>query len=211
MLQHSNDSFDEIINCIINEGVCLLQTDTVFGLICRGDSDKATNRIINIKQRKHNAFGYFVKNMKMAKKYVKIETEMQNNLFRRAFPGYFTLIFEATDVAINTLPEVGFGMNKNGKKTLGIRIPKNDFSLSLLNDDRIKFPILATSANITRHMSPTKFDEIDDEIIKNVDIIYYDDNCLMANRGSTIIDLSSDNIEIVRLGSGLLDIIDIKQ
>ena len=210
MLKNSNDSFDDILNCIINEGVCLLQTDTVFGLICRGDSDKATNRVINIKQRKHNAFGYFVKNMKMAKKYVKIETEMQNNLFCRAFPGYFTLIFEATDFAINTLPEVGFGINKYGKKTLGIRIPKNDFCLSLLIDDRIKFPILATSANITKHMAPTKFEEIDDEIIQNVDSIYYDNNYVMANRGSTILDLSGDNIEIVRVGSGSLATIDIE-
>ena len=206
LYKNKNTSFDKIVNGILNSKVCLLQTDTVFGLICRGDSDVATKKIEDIKHRDHKAFGYFVRDLKMAEKYVVIDNDKKRQYFQSIFPGYFTLIFEATDYAIKTMPKNAFGINKAGKKTLGIRIPKNDFCLQILNDKRITFPLLATSANISKQATPIRYEDVDEEIIKAVDYIYYDNNVNLAGKSSTIIDLSCDDgYNIVREGSGVVD------
>ena len=142
----------------------------------------------------------------MAEKYVVISNDKKRHYFQSIFPGYFTLIFEATDFAIKTMPKNAFGINKNGKKTLGIRIPKNDFCLQILNDKRITFPLLATSANISKQSTPIRYEDVDEEIIKAVDYIYYDNNVNLAGKSSTIIDLSCDDCyNIVREGSGVVD------
>ena len=204
--ENKNTSFDKIVNGILNSKVCLLQTDTVFGLICRGDSDVATKKIEDIKHRDHKAFGYFMKDLKMAEKYVVIDNDKKRQYFQSIFPGYFTLIFEATDYAIKTMPKNAFGVNKNSKKTLGVRVPKNDFCLQVLNDERITFPLLATSANISKQATPIRYEDIDEEIIKAVDCVYYDNNVNLAGKSSTIIDLScNDGYNIVREGSGVAD------
>ena len=204
--EDENTSFDKIVDGILNSKVCLLQTDTVFGLICRGDSDVATKKIEDIKHRDHKAFGYFMKDLKMAEKYVVIDNDKKRQYFQSIFPGYFTLIFEATDYAIKTMPKNAFGINKAGKKTLGIRIPKNDFCLQVLNDERITFPLLATSANISKQATPIRYEDVDEEIIKAVDYIYYDNNVNLACKSSTIIDLSCDDgYTIIRKGSGAVD------
>ena len=206
LYKNKNTSFDKIVDGILNSKVCLLQTDTVFGLICRGDSDVATKKIEDIKHRDHKAFGYFVRDLKMAEKYVVIDNDKKRQYFQNVFPGYFTLIFETTDYAIKTMPKNAFGINKNGKKTLGIRVPKNDFCLQVLNDERITFPLLATSANISKQATPIRYEDVDEEIIKAVDYIYYDNNVNLAGKSSTIIDLSCyDGYTIIREGSGAVD------
>lgn len=200
------DKINKAVESLLYNKVILLQTDTVFGLVCKGDSLKATNSVEQIKHRDHPSFGYFIKNLQMAKQYVKINNVRQVEIFNKAFPGYFTLIFEATDFALNTLPPQAFGVNKENHKTLGIRIPKNDFCLKILNDSRITFPLLATSANISKQKTPITFEDIDEEILKQVDGIFYDKNIKMAEKSSTIIDLSDEkNIAILREGSGIIN------
>ena len=206
LYKNKNTSFDKIVNAILNLKICLLQTDTVFGLICRGDSETATKKIEDIKHRVHKAFGYFVRDLKMAEKYVVIDNDKKRQYFQSIFPGYFTLIFEATDFAIKTMPKNAFGINKNGKKTLGIRVPKNDFCLQILNDKRITFPLLATSANISKQATPIRYEDVDEEIIKAVDCVYHDDNVNLVGKSSTIIDLSCDDgYTIIREGSGIIN------
>lgn len=200
-----SDYVNNIVSLIHNSQVCLLQTDTVFGLVCRGDSNMATSRIEEIKHRDHKSFGYFVRDLQMAERYVVIDDEKKRQYFQSVFPGYFTLIFEATELAIKTMPEHAFGVNKNGKKTLGIRIPKNNFCLQILNDKRITFPLLATSANISKQVTPTRYEDIDEEIVKAVDTVYYDKTVHIAGKSSTIIDLSFDGYRIIREGSGNID------
>lgn len=200
------DKINKAIESLLCNKVILLQTDTVFGLVCKGDSLIATNSVEKIKHRDHPAFGYFFKNLNMAQQYVKINNERQIEIFNKAFPGYFTLIFEATDFALNTLPPQAFGINKENHKTLGIRIPNNDFCLKLLNDKRITFPLLATSANISKQKTPITFEDIDDKILKQVDGVFYDKNIKMAQKSSTIIDISDGkNISLIREGSGIIN------
>ena len=85
-IDDTNNIIETIIEQLCNEKVCLLQTDTVFGLICRGDSDVATKKIEDIKHRDHKAFGYFVRDLKMAEKHVIINNDKKDNTFKVFFP-----------------------------------------------------------------------------------------------------------------------------
>ena len=211
---------NEIADYLIKEKIVLMQTDTIFGLLCRGDNIDCITRIEEIKHRDHPAFGFFVKNIEMAERYVKIN-KLQRHIFKILFPGYFTLIFEAKNnyflidneakITMNKnvgkIPERCFGKNEKDIKTLGIRVPNNPMCLEVLQ--KVNFPILATSANISKQPSPTTFESINESILNSVDAIYYDKNFKIANLNSTIIDLSNFNenkndIKIIRQGSGEL-------
>ena len=208
---------EEIVKLIVNEKVILMQTDTIFGLVCRGDNIDCIRRVENIKHRNNHKFSFFVRDLNVAEKYVKMNKK-QKQIFKQIFPGYFTLIFEAQSDYIledneyekqekkncGKIPKICYGINKFGKKTLGLRVPNNKMCLEVL--ELIDFPILATSANISKQSSPTTFDSIDNTILKSVDAVFYDKNAKIENLNSTIIDLSHYNydnrMDVIRYGSG---------
>ena len=70
---------------LLSGEVFLVQTDTVFGLICCADDERAARKIINIKHRDHPAFGLFVSGVDMAKQYVEIDAR-QEEVFNTVFP-----------------------------------------------------------------------------------------------------------------------------
>jgi L-threonylcarbamoyladenylate synthase len=82
-------------------------------------------------------------------------------------------------------------------KTLGVRIIKEPFCFKLL--ERMKKPLVSTSANISGMPAPKTFKEISPEIIKGVDYVvnlYRDKVC---KNPSTIIKLSLDNqVKVIR-------------
>ena len=88
-----NDA-DAVAKRLLTGEVFLVQTDTVFGLICCADDERAARKIIDIKHRDHPAFGLFVSGLDMVKQYVEMDAE-QAEVFNKVFPGHFTLIFKA--------------------------------------------------------------------------------------------------------------------
>ena len=199
---------------ILCGNVFVIQVDTVFGLVCRGDDEKLMKKVENIKHRDHLSFGFFVRDINVAKKYVKIN-DKQGECFYKCFPGFFTLIFEATDYALKTIPTNGFGekevydcntKNKKIIKTLGLRVPKSSFCIEMMR--YIDIPLLATSANISKQKTATSFDEIDKTILNSVYGCYYDKSIDIAGKSSTIIDLYDVNKpNIIRSGSGDVNIL----
>jgi L-threonylcarbamoyladenylate synthase len=82
-------------------------------------------------------------------------------------------------------------------KTLGIRLVKEPFCFKLM--ERMKRPLVSTSANISGQATPKSFKEINPEIIKGVDYIvnlYHDK---IAGKPSTIIKLTNDaQVKVIR-------------
>ena len=195
---------------IINEsGVILLQTDTVFGLVCLGTNEDAIEKIKKIKNRVKPSFGFFVKNLQIAEKYA-VFNDIQRQIFNTIFPGHFTLILPATNYAKKTISNTALGTRKKNEQiitTIGLRIPKNNFCIKLLSNFDV--PLLATSANISGQPTATNFTDIPREILQSVDAIYYDQKHSSKNIASTIVDITDINsTEIIRQGSGDINLID---
>ena len=203
---HSLEDNEEISNITktINDGqIVLLQTDTVFGLVCLGKNKNAIDRIKQIKNRKKPSFGFFVKNLQIAEKYA-VFNDIQRQIFTTIFPGHFTLILPATDYAIKTISNTALGtIQKDNKtiKTIGLRIPKDDFCIKLLSNFDV--PLVATSANISGQPTATNFTDIPQSILQSVGATHYDQNYLSNNIASTIVDITDTNdIKVIRQGSG---------
>ena len=199
-----NNNAQNLTEIIKKGGVVLMQVDTIYGLICDGLNNEAVSKIEQIKQRTKPAFGFFVKNIQIAKKYA-IMSNLQQQCFESVFPGYFTLIFKATELAKQSLPIRALG-RQNDYFTIGIRVPKSQFCLKILK--HFDTPLVATSANISGQKTASCFEDIDANIIKSVDAIYYDTTTPIAGASSTIIDTTNQNIfKIIRQGSGDVNVL----
>jgi L-threonylcarbamoyladenylate synthase len=82
-------------------------------------------------------------------------------------------------------------------KTLGVRIVKEPFCFKLM--ERMKRPLVSTSANISGMFMPKSFKEISPEIIKGVDYVVNLHHEKICDKPSTIIKLTNDSqVKIIR-------------
>jgi L-threonylcarbamoyladenylate synthase len=122
----------------IKSGLILVcPTDTVYGLIADATNKKAVARIYQIKKRsKHKLLPLFVKDIRMAKKFYRINPA-QEEFLKNNWPGPVTVVF------------------KKGKPAL--RMPDDKFLLALMK--RVG-PLAETSANISGQPATTKVQEV---------------------------------------------------
>ena len=83
----------------------------------------------------------------------------------------------------------------NGKSTIGIRIPDSEFVLSLLKKVG---PMLVTSANLSQHSNTTSTQEVLNQLDGRIDLVV--DGKTSDNIASTVVDVSQDEIKILRAG-----------
>nr|MDA3780927.1 Sua5/YciO/YrdC/YwlC family protein [Bacteroidales bacterium] len=81
---------------------------------------------------------------------------------------------------------------------IGIRITKDDFCKKL--SERLRKPIVSTSANISSEASPQTYSQISNNIINNVDyVVKYRQDDITKNNPSSIIKLETNNeVKIIR-------------
>lgn len=184
---------------LIKDGeILLMQTDTVPGLLCLTTSETGVKKIINIKNRAFGKFAVFIDSLEMAKLIANFN-DIQADIFNTVFPGYFTLILEASKYAINNFPSNIFDTNKDGIKTIGIRLPASNICQKLVNENNA--PLVATSANISGQQTPDSIKDVAQIIKDKVDYII--DNQMTNAANSTVIDISDvKNIKVLRQGSG---------
>ena len=81
--------------------------------------------------------------------------------------------------------------------TLGVRLVNDPFCFKLM--ERMKKPLVSTSANISGILSPTSFKEISPEIINGVDYVVNLHREKIAGKPSTIIKLTNDSqVKVIR-------------
>lgn len=144
------------LKVIKNGGIILYPTDTIWGIGCDANNNKAISKIYSIKKRCNSkALISLVANIKQLKKITKnIPKEAENT-------EPTTIIYNHVfNLADNLLAENG---------SAAIRIVKDSFCQQLIS--AFGKPIVSTSANISKEKSPTNFREISDDIKNNVDYI----------------------------------------
>lgn len=186
---------EESIKILNKNGVILCQTDTVYGLICNAESKKAVEKIYKIKKREENKkLSIFVKDINSIKEICRV-SNMQFNIMEKFLPGKFTFILESIDEIDKKIPF----MRKFKEKSIGIRIPNNDFLLQLLFKSN-KF-LASTSANISSEEDSYQFEKISNYIKTSVDLSIQAQNETKSSV-STVIDLrdveNNLNYKIIR-------------
>ena len=187
----------KVVNVLKKGGLIIYPTDTVYGLGCDITNIKALERIARIKGIKleKSNFSFVCEDLSNLSDYVKQIDTSTFKILKRALPGAYTFILPGAKTLPNPFKK---------RKTVGIRVPDNAIALEIVK--ALGNPIVSTSIRDE--------DEIleyttDPELIlekwdSRVDVVI--DGGYGGNEGSTIIDLSLDEPEIIREGKGSLEI-----
>lgn len=156
-----NDDIKKAVEVLRNGGVILYPTDTIWGLGCDAGNAKAVERIFQIKKRADSkSMLSLVASDGMLQQFVKEVPEAAWQLIDAAV-NPLTIIYDSPrGIASNLLAEDG---------SAGFRITSETYSRNLCQ--RLRHPVVSTSANISGKPAPRSFREIDTEIINAVDYV----------------------------------------
>lgn len=194
----NSKEIEKVVKVLKNGGLIIYPTDTVYGLGCDISNNKALERIARLKGVKLDKanFSFICYNLSNLSQYVKQIDTPTYKILKRALPGAYTFILNGN----NNLPKVF-----KKKKTVGIRIPNNNIAREIVKE--LGNPIVSTSIRDDDDVIEYTTDPelIYEKWKDKVDLVI--DGGYGGNQASTVIDLTKDEIQIIREGKGDLDII----
>ena len=183
---------NKIKEILDNDGVIIFPTDTVYGIACNCFSEKAIKKIFDIKKRPENKpINVLSNNLDKIKLVSKNINEKEKFLIDKYMPGALTIILDKNEKVPDILTA--------GLDTIGVRIPKNNISLRIL--ENVSYPLATTSANISGDSAGIKITDFLKEFDGVVDAII-DGGETDLKVASTIVRVESDNkLKIIREGT----------
>lgn len=181
------NQMNEICDVIQKGGIVAFPTETVYGVGIHFNDEEALDRLMEAKNRDYSkAITLMVADKKDISQYAYISPQAQK-MIDQFMPGMITLIFNKKESVRDIMT--------NGKSTIGIRIPDSEFVLSLLKKVG---PMLVTSANLSQHSNTTSTQEVLNQLDGRIDLVV--DGKTSDNIASTVVDVSQDEIKILRAG-----------
>lgn len=175
---------------LIKEGFLVaFPTETVYGLGADGLNNEACKKIFKAKGRPaDNPLILHISHISMLDNLVEEISESHRKLFD-LWPGPMTLIFKKSKL----IPEAVTA----GGDTVAIRFPSDEIARALISEANT--PIAAPSANISGRPSPTKADDVYQDMNGIIPLII-DGGESNIGIESTVIDLSGEKPTILRPG-----------
>lgn len=173
-------------------GLIVYPTDSGYALGCMLGNKSALERIRRLRQldKDHN-MTLVCRDLSQLSTYAKVT----NPIFRllKAFtPGAYTFILNATH-------EVPRLMLHPKRKTLGLRVPENTITLSLL--DCLDAPLMSTTLILPGATAPLSEPEAIKDLLGNqIDLIIDGGNG--GDEPTTVVDLTGEYPVIIRVGKG---------
>ena len=181
------NQMNEICDVIQKGGIVAFPTETVYGVGIHFNDEEALERLMEAKNRDYSkAITLMVADKADISQYAYISPQAQK-MIDQFMPGMITLIFQKKESVRDSMT--------NGKSTIGIRIPDSEFVLSLLKKVG---PMLVTSANLSQHSNTTSTQEVLNQLDGRIDLVV--DGKTSDNIASTVVDVSQDEIKILRAG-----------
>ena len=180
---------DKIKHELKNGGAVVLPTETVYGLFAKALDKKAVDHVYQLKRRpRDKALNLNVAHLDDILNFSKNQPPYLQKLVDSFLPGPLTIILEAND-------KVPYWVNSD-LTTVGFRMPNHPVTLELIREFG---PLIGPSANISGCESGVNFKRI----LENFDreVLGIEDDTFLTGQDSTILDLSSDKVKILRQGS----------
>jgi tRNA threonylcarbamoyl adenosine modification protein (Sua5/YciO/YrdC/YwlC family) len=181
-----------ITECLLDGGVIIYPTDTIYGLGCDILQQKAVERICKLKNLppEKAQLSFICYNLSDLSKYSKGISTPLYRMLKEHLPGPYTFILPAS----REVPKI----LRSKKSTIGLRIPDNSIARAIVH--QLSRPILSTSLPgemVEEYTDP----ELIYEKFKNlVDIMV--DGGVGGTIPSTVIDCTKDEYEVIRMGAG---------
>jgi L-threonylcarbamoyladenylate synthase len=185
--------YHTVLKSLSQGGLVIFPSDTVYGALVDATNHMAVSKLIELKNRPYGKpISVFVTDFKMMEDLVFIR-KSQKKVINSLLPGAYTVVLPSRHRVDKRL--------ESEKGTLGIRYPRFEpinYLVSLF-----KRPVTATSANISGrppcHSIEAFLNQLSKKKTALIDLIV-DQGKLPPNKPSTVVDLSGDDIRILRLG-----------
>lgn len=189
----SEREIERVVKVLEDGGLIIYPTDGVYAFGCSLRSPKALERLAVLRGKSDKDLSIVCADISMADKFTRIDNS-QFKILRRNLPGPFTFILEAS----GKVPDKALG----GRKMVGVRIPDNSIPLAIV--ERLDFPMATASVKdddevLEYTTDPELIAERYDDV---VDLVI--DGGYGSNVPTTLVDLTSDEPEILREGGGKL-------
>ncbi len=174
-------------------GVIAYPTDSGYALGCALGNKSAMERIVKIRQlKRHHHFTLMLKDLSHVGEYAKLNNS-GFRLLKKILPGAYTFILEGTKDIPNRL------LNGN-RKTIGVRVSSNIIVQAILGD------LLNPMMSVSLIMNGYEFyngNDVNTVLSNSIDLIIDSGHC--PPEPTSVIDISKDEIIILREGAGSLE------
>lgn len=182
-----------VVECLLDGGVIIYPTDTIYGIGCNIFNSDAIARIARIKKIdvKKAQFSFICSDLSHLSDYAKSVDTPIFRLLKAALPGPYTFILQASKQVPKQL--------KAKKDTVGIRVPENNICQDIVT--ALGHPLMSASLPMDGDIEYFTDPEQMYELFGNqVDIVI--DGGIGNVLASTVIDCSSGEAVLVREGAG---------
>ena len=186
---------NQVIDVLDRGGVIAYPTDSGYALGCSLGNKSSMERIIRIRQlKKHHHFTLMLKDLSHVGEYAKLNNS-GFRLMKKILPGPYTFILEGAKDIPNRL------LNGN-RKTIGIRVSSNPIVQAILED--IVEPIMSVSL-IIKGYEFYNCNDVKAVLNGSIDLVIDAGHC--PPEPTTVIDISGDEVLILREGAGSLEFV----
>jgi len=186
----------KVADILNNGGIIVYPTDTVYSFGCSIRNKKAIEKLARLKDLKLKKANFSIVffDLSQLSEYTRHISRPVYKILNKNLPGPFTFI-------VNASPQIPKLFDSN-RKTIGIRIPENKIATELVF--ALGHPLVTTSVHDDDEILEYSTDP---EIIAGkyeriVDVVI--NGGVGNNIASTVVDLSGDEIQIIRQGAGSL-------
>jgi tRNA threonylcarbamoyl adenosine modification protein (Sua5/YciO/YrdC/YwlC family) len=186
-----NKEAQESARILKGGGIVSFPTETVYALGGDAYNQGVVAKIYRIKRRdRSKPLSVFLKDTKDVRKVVDFISEDAQKLMERFWPGPLTLVFKSSS------PKLSWVLAGGNK--LGVRVSPSKLVARILEEARV--PITATSANPSGQKSCVAANRVFYFFNGRIDLIL-DGGKSKISLPSTVLDVSGEEVSLIRLGS----------
>lgn len=184
---------ERVVEVLRNDGVIIYPTDGVYAFGCSLGSYKAIDRIKAIRNKRDDELTIVCDGLSNISEYAKVDN-VQFRILKRNLPGAFTFVMQAS----GRIPTKALGR----RKTVGVRVPDNNIPIAIVRE--LGMPMVTASVKDPDQTVEYTTDPelIEERYGKTVDLVI--DGGYGNIVPSTIVDITTDEPEIIREGIGEL-------
>lgn len=181
---------NKAVEVLKSGGLIIYPTDTIYGIGCDIFNKEALEKLFYIKQdASTKLFSFICADLKDISKYAKV-SDFAYRSMKKFLPGPYTFVLPAA----KEIPKKLWSK----RHTVGIRVPNNNVTLSLVRE--LGNPIISTS--VTNRLGDILNDPTEIKLIFNSQVDLMLASGILTNKPSSVIDLSGDEPEVIRVGAG---------
>jgi L-threonylcarbamoyladenylate synthase len=175
----------ELVDGLVSGKICVIPTDTVYGLVCSASKEEAVSRLYGLKQRTNKPGTIIAADIDQL---VKLGLKAR---YLKAVADYWP-----NPISI-IIPNHELKYIHLGQGGIAVRIPKDESLYRLLKNTG---PLLTTSANSPGDKPAETISEAQKYFGNKVDV-YVDGGDMSGRESSTVIRIIDDAVEVLRQGA----------